>query len=177
MASRVTRIFQRYFMPQFAVALYYSLKFQCYVSLQARIQLTNQISFGKGTVVKPYAILQTQSGMICTGVNCAIGSFNHFSTGTAPISLGDHVRLGPHVTILGGSHNFKQKDVLIVKQDSYHAPVRIEDDVLIGAGVVILPGCKIGKGAVVGAMSLVNKDIAPYTIVAGVPAKVIGVRK
>lgn len=177
MVGLVNRVLQRYVVPQFIVALYYSLKYRCYVSAQARVQLTGKISFGRGTVVKPFAILQTQGGRICTGQNCAISSFNHISTGIEDVVLGDHVRLGPQVTIMGGSRNFKRKDSLIVQQGSYHKSVIIEDDVLIGAGVVILPGCRIGKGAVIGAMSLVNHDVASYTVVAGVPAKVIGERE
>ena len=177
MEGLVNRVLQRYAVPQFMVALYYSLKYHCYVSTQARVQLTSKIAFGKGTVVKPYAILQTQGGRICTGQHCAISSFNHISTGIEDVILGDYVRTGPHVTILGGSRNFKQKNTLIIQQGSYHKSVSIEDDVLIGAGVVILPGSRIGKGAVVGALSLVNHDIPPYAIVAGVPAKVIGERE
>lgn len=91
--------------------------------------------------------------------------------------LGDYVRIGPHVTILGGSHNFKSKDQLIIHQGSYHESVLIGNDVLIGAGAVILPGCKIADGAVIGALSLVNCDVPAYAIVAGSPARVIGHRE
>jgi acetyltransferase-like isoleucine patch superfamily enzyme len=177
LAGLVNRVLQRYIAPQFIVAIYYSLKYHCYVSIQARVQLTGKIAFGKGTVVKPFAILQTQGGRICTGENCAISSFNHISTGIEDVILGDYVRIGPSVTILGGSRNFMRKDLLIIQQGSYHKGVIIEDDVLVGAGVVILPGCRIGKGAVIGAMSLVNRDVTAYSIVAGIPAKVIGERE
>jgi acetyltransferase-like isoleucine patch superfamily enzyme len=92
------------------------------------------------------------------------------------ILVGDYVRLGPHVTILGGSRNFKDKSRLIVEQGSHHKQVTIGNDVLVGAGAVILPGCRIGEGAVIGSLSLVNIDVPSYAIVAGVPAKVIGER-
>jgi acetyltransferase-like isoleucine patch superfamily enzyme len=177
MASPIKRVIQRYMFPQFVVSIYYSLKYHCYVSLQSRVQLTRKIRFGKGTVIKPYAILQTQGGMISIGKNCAISSFNHISTGVKDITIGDNVRLGPHVTILGGSRNFQSRDLLIVEQGSYSDPVLIEEDVLVGAGVVILPGVTIGQGAVIGAMSLVNCDVPPYSILAGVPGRVIKERK
>jgi acetyltransferase-like isoleucine patch superfamily enzyme len=176
-AGRVIRTLQRYAVPQFVAALYYSLRYRCYVSAQARVQLTGQIAFGRGTVVKPFAMLQTQGGRICTGQHSAIGSFNHLSAGLEDIVLGHYVRLGPHVTILGGSHNFRQRDRLIIEQGSYHGPVAIEDDVLIGAGAVILPGTRIGRGAVVGALSLVTRDVPAYAIVGGAPAKVLGERR
>jgi acetyltransferase-like isoleucine patch superfamily enzyme len=147
------------------------------VSTQARVQLSNQITFGKGTVVKPFAILQTQAGRITIGRECAIGSFNHISTGEKDVHLGDYVRIGPHVTILGGSRNFKRRDTLIMNQGSHHKRVIIGDDVLIGAGCTILPGSVIGQGAVIGAGSVVSGEIPPYAIAVGAPARVIGERE
>jgi acetyltransferase-like isoleucine patch superfamily enzyme len=171
------RIFQRYLVPNILISLYYSFRYRCLISSQARVQLTNNISFGKGTVVKPFAVIQTQSGRIKTGKHCAIGSFNHISTGIEDVILGDFVRLGPSVTILGGSRNYKIRNELIVNQGSYHQRTRIGDDVLIGANTVILPGCNIGDGVVVGAGSVITKDVPAYSIIAGSPAKIIGERQ
>ena len=87
------------------------------------------------------------------------------------------MRIGPSVTILGGSRNFETRNVRIMDQGSFHQGVTIGDDVFIGAGAVIMPGCRIGEGVVVGANSVVNKDFPSYAIVAGLPAKIIGERK
>ena len=122
-------------------------------------------------------MLQTQGGKISIGKFCAISSFDHISTGIEDVIFGDYVRVGPQVTILGGSRNFKDRNRLIIEQGSHHSSTIIGSDVLIGAGAVILPGCKIGDGAVIGALSLVNQDLPPYTIAAGVPAKIIGNRE
>jgi acetyltransferase-like isoleucine patch superfamily enzyme len=164
-------------MPRSAVSAYYFLTCRCLISRQAKVQFTRQIAFGKGTVVKPFAVIQTQGGRIALGADCAVSSFDHISTGVEDVIIGDHVRIAPSVTILGGSRNFDKRDVLIVDQGSFHEGVTISHDVLIGANVVILPGCHIGVGAVIGAGSVVNSDIPPYAIVAGMPAKVIGERK
>jgi acetyltransferase-like isoleucine patch superfamily enzyme len=118
----------------------------------------------------------THSGRIRIGANCAVSSFNHISTGDEDLVIGDNVRIGPSVTILGTDRNFQKRGLLIVDQGRSHKGVRIGSDVLIGAGAVILPGCTIGEGAVIGAGSVVNKDIPPYSIVVGVPARVIGER-
>lgn len=122
-------------------------------------------------------MLLTQGGKITVGKSCAISSFDHISTGIKDVILGDYVRVAPHVTILGGSRNFKDRNRLIMEQGSHHSSTVIGSDVLIGAGAVILSGCNIGEGAVVGALCLVNQDIPPYAIVAGVPAKIIGNRE
>jgi acetyltransferase-like isoleucine patch superfamily enzyme len=173
----IERIISRYLVPSFLSAIYYSLRYRCFVSLSARVQLSPYISFGEKTVVKPFAMLLTQGGRISIGKNCAVSSFNHISNGIKDITIGDYVRLGPHVTILGGSRNFKDREKLIIEQGSHHKGVTIGNDVLVGAGAVILPGCQIGDGAVIGAHSLVNSDVPSFKIVAGNPARIIGERE
>ena len=167
------RVFQRYFVPRFVVSLYYVLRCRALVSLSARVQLSGAIQFGKGSVVKPFAVITTHTGSIRFGRNCAIGSFCQITTGDCDVTLGDHVRIGPHVTILGTNRNYKKKDMLIVDQGYTQRGVTIGDDVLIGAGAVIHDGCHIGDGAVVTAGSVVQKDVPPYAIVFGVPARVV----
>ena len=177
MQSPLVRIAERYLVPPFLAAIYYSLRYRCLVSFRARVQMSKNISFGESTVVKPYAMILTQGGRISFGKHCAISSFNHISNGLEDIRVGDYVRLGPHVTVLGGSRNFKDRNCLILEQGSHHKPVTIGNDVLVGAGAVIMPGCNIGEGAVIGSLTLVNIDVPSYSIVAGVPAKIIGERK
>jgi len=80
------------------------------------------------------------------------------------IKIGSNVVIGYNSTIL--CHEFLRNEYRI-------GNVIIEDDVMVGANTTILPGVTIGKGAVVSACSLVNKDIPPYTFVGGVPARVI----
>jgi len=172
-----TRIWGRYLVPRWFVSVYYFVKYRTLISSQARIQFSRQISFGNGTVVKPFAVIQTQGGQISIGHDSAISSFNHITTGTKDVKIGNYVRIAPSVTILGGSRNFRAKSMRIMDQGSFHEGITIGDDVLIGAGAVIMPGCHIGEGVVIGANSVVNMDIPPYSIVAGVPAKIIGHRE
>jgi acetyltransferase-like isoleucine patch superfamily enzyme len=172
----VVRLAQRYLVPRLAKSLYFYLRYRCFVSPQCSIQLSDKISFGRGTVVKPYVVMVNHSGRIAIGANCAISSFNHISTGDQDLMIGDNVRIAANVTILGADRNVHRRDALIVEQGRTHKPTRIGDDVLIGAGAVILPGCTIETGAVIGAGSVVNRDVAAYAIVGGVPARVIGER-
>ena len=173
----VIRILQRYFVPKFIVAIYFSLKYRCFISLQAKLQLTKNITFGKGTVVKSYAIIQTSKGKISIGQNCAISSFNHISTGDGDVFIGNHVRIASNVVIVGSGRKYKKRDCLIVEQGYSHRGLTIEDDVYIGSGAIILEGTHVGQGSVIGAGSVVTKDVPPYTVVAGVPARIIAERK
>jgi acetyltransferase-like isoleucine patch superfamily enzyme len=173
----IARVAQRYLVPRALRSVYFYLRYRCLVSPQASVQLSSKITFGRGTVVKPYTVIIHHTGRITIGADCAISSFNHISTGDEDLVIGDHVRIAPNVTILGADRNVKRRDALIVDQGRSQKPTEIGNDVLIGAGSVVLAGCRIGTGAVIGAGSVVNRDVPPYAIVAGVPARVIGQRE
>ena len=176
MANRILRSAQRYLVPGVVVALYYSLRFGCGVSPKAIVQLSNRIRIGKGTLIKPFAVIQTSAGRITIGEHCAINNFVSITTVEADVTLSSYVRIGPHVTIMGATRNFARKDQWIVDQGYRQRGTRIGRDVLIGAGAVIFD-CTIGDGAVIGAGAVVTKDVAPYKVVAGVPAQVVGERR
>jgi acetyltransferase-like isoleucine patch superfamily enzyme len=90
-----------------------------------------------------------------------------------PLKIGDNALIGAYSYITSGNHGFARRDVTINSQGFTGSPIEIGPDVWIGAHVTILPGVVIGKGAILGAGSLVNKDIPEYQIWAGVPAKFI----
>ncbi len=90
---------------------------------------------------------------------------------TGNLIVGDRVAIGPNVTLLTSSDPNYSHIRPYVK--THRGRVRIEDDVWLGACSVIMPDITIGKGAVVGAGSVVTKNVDPYYIVAGVPAKII----
>lgn len=87
------------------------------------------------------------------------------------LTLGDRVSIGPNVIIVLASHSNSSKNRNAIP--SKPEIVKIEDDAWIGAGAIILPGVTIGKCAIVGAGSVVTKDVEAYTVVAGNPIKVI----
>ena len=89
------------------------------------------------------------------------------------IVIGNDVLIGPNVVMRASNHRYLRKDVPINKQGHTGGKILIEDDVWIGANAVILPDVVIGKGAIVGAGSVVVKSIPPYALAGGVPAKVI----
>lgn len=113
---------------------------------------------------------------ITIGQDVFIGSGAKFSSQNDVIKIGNKVMFGPNVTILGGDHNTEElgKFMFDVKNKLPHndSPIILEDDVWIGANVIILKGVKISRGSIVGAGSLVTKSCEPYSILVGTPAKV-----
>jgi maltose O-acetyltransferase len=93
------------------------------------------------------------------------------------LKVGKDVMMGPYVFIVGNSHQFSRSDIPMRLQGlKEYPPVRIEDDVWIGARAIILPGLTIGRGAIIGSGSVVTKDVPPYAIVGGNPARLIKYR-
>lgn len=92
------------------------------------------------------------------------------------IEIRDNVLIAAGCYIIDSNHGIEKGKLIREQKSICKGPVVIEEDAWIGAGVKILSGVHIGKGAVVGAQSLVNRDIPDYAIAVGVPARVIGYR-
>ena len=96
------------------------------------------------------------------------------------IIIGSKVMFGPNVTLIGGNHNTSiigqfMKDVT-TKRPQDDMDIVVDDDVWIGAGATILKGVHLGRGCIVAAGAVVVKDVPPYAIAGGVPAKILGIR-
>lgn len=117
---------------------------------------------------------------IGSGNNLNIGEFCHINENVfiQGAKIGSHVMIAPNVTILNSTHNFHKLDLPIIMQGEIKDlnPI-IENDVWIGRNVVIMPNIKIGTGSIIGAGAIVTKDVEPYSIMGGVPAKLIKKRK
>lgn len=112
---------------------------------------------------------------ILIGKRTTIG-FNTFIYSSDKIEIGNDCLIAPFVYIVDSDHKAAKGQKINV-QGNTTAPIRIEDDVWIASNVTILKGVTIGEGAIVAANSVVNKDIAPYEIWGGTPAKKIGNRE
>lgn len=92
------------------------------------------------------------------------------------LTIEDHVGWGPGARVLGSEHTGMPVDRPIIATDLLIKPVKVEAWADIGTGAVILPGVTIGRGAIVGAGAVVTADVAPFSIVAGVPARLLRMR-
>lgn len=108
---------------------------------------------------------------IAIGKGTVIGD-RAFLDGRAKLTIGNHVDIASQVLIYNSQHDVDSEDFHAVVE-----PVTIEDYTFIGPRAIILPGVIIGRGAVVAAGAVVTKDVEPFAIVGGVPAKHIGDRK
>jgi acetyltransferase-like isoleucine patch superfamily enzyme len=136
----------------------------------------SKIIIGDNTFISSFAMLRTYGGTISIGHSCFINSFTVLY-GHGDLIIGNGCLIGPQVTIVPVNYGFQNRHVPFRLQTPSLNGIEIEDDVWIGAGATILDGCTIGTGAVIGAGAVVTKNVAPYSITAGVPAKKIGIRE
>lgn len=128
------------------------------------------MKLGKDSVIHLWARFY-QPANIEIGDDTIIGD-NCFLDGRAKLKIGDHVDIASQVLIYNEEHNISSLDF-----EASRSPVEIGDYVFIGPRSIILPGVKIGKGAVVAAGAVVTKNVPEFAIVAGIPAVKIGDRK
>jgi len=134
------------------------------------------ITIRRGTTIDCTGVFSEIGNGICIGNNVGI-SDNCFIQVRGNISIGDDVIIGPNSSIFSENHNFNDLIIPIREQGVTRKGVVIENNVWIGANVVILDGVKIGSGSIISAGSVVNKDVIKNSIVGGVPAKVLKYRK
>lgn len=92
------------------------------------------------------------------------------------ITIGDNVLIGHRCTFNTDEHNFEDPEKLIIDQGAQSAPIVIEDGAYIGVNVVVMPGVTIGRGAVIGACSVVTRSVPSMAVALGVPARVVRYR-
>ncbi len=129
---------------------FYGLNCKIYASETSSIEIGSNISFNSNVMIN--------------------------ARGIGKIIIGNNVLIGPNVVIRSNNHDYQDIEVPIIKQGMTKGQIIINDDVWISSNCVILPDCIIGKGAIVAAGAVVTKDVEPYSIVGGVPAKTIGMR-
>jgi acetyltransferase-like isoleucine patch superfamily enzyme len=132
---------------------------------------------GENTTICPGSIFTYPT--ISIGHSTYVGPRCIFQSVHGEIEIGNHIMFGPGVHIHGGNHITNKVGVYmntVSKEFGSDGKVIIEDDVWIGANAIILKGVTVGEGAVVAAGSIVTKDVLPYSIVAGSPAKVTKMR-
>ena len=135
----------------------------------------DRFEFGSRVFIGAQAYLQGRFDGTCViGDQVWIGPQAYFDA--RDLVLEDYVGWGPGAKVLGSVHTGVPANVPIVQTDLEIKPVRIEAWADVGMNAVVLPGVTVGRGAIVGGGAVVTKDVPPFSVVAGVPARVIGTR-
>jgi acetyltransferase-like isoleucine patch superfamily enzyme len=142
---------------------------------KVRCQGGGRIQLGRRNLIASGALILSYGGEIKLGDDCSV---QHYSVlyGHGGLSIGNGVRIAVHCVIIPANHRFDNTALPIHKQGLNAKGIAIRDDVWIGAGARLLDGVQIGQGSVIAAGAVVTSDVDDYSIVGGVPAKVIGLR-
>ncbi|MEQ7799534.1 acyltransferase [Pedobacter sp. ASV1-7] len=130
----------------------------------------NTFELGAKSIIEDFATINNGVGAVVIGNESIIGLGNVI---IGPVSIGNHVMLAQNIVISGLNHGYEDISIPPASQPVNVKQIMIADDVWIGANSVITAGVSIGKHSVIGAGSVVTKDVPPFCIAVGNPARVI----
>jgi acetyltransferase-like isoleucine patch superfamily enzyme len=137
-------------------------------SEQTRVQLT-----------KKFNTVRISSGLRVTSIdNLTLGEYvdiqtNCYIASNGGVSIGDYTQISENFLVFSDEHLYDTNDYIPISNKKIKKPVKIEDFVVIGTNVSVLPGVTIGRGCIIGMGSVVVNDISPFSIALGNPARVI----
>ena len=131
------------------------------------VEMGKNVNIEKNAIIPPTEVrIGDNSGI---GANCRLLSH---------VTIGKNVMMGPYCFFCTRNHEYSRTDIPMREQGYQPVePIVVEDDVWFGQNVIVLPGVRIGTGAICGAGAVITKDVPPYAIVGGNPAKVIKYRR
>ena len=130
----------------------------------------NKFEIGTNSTIEDFSAINNGVGDVIIGDRTKIGLSN---TIIGPVTIGNDIRLAQNITVSGLNHNYDDIHVPIHMQGVSTSPIVIDDESWIGANVVVVAGVTIGKHSIVAAGSIVTKDIPPYSVAVGNPARII----
>ncbi|WP_181810759.1 acyltransferase [Streptomyces ipomoeae] len=142
---------------------------RCYVAESAAVY-PDRLRLGDDSYIAAHAYV---TGELTTGADCTL---NPFTVVRGRVALGDGVRIGAHTSLLGFNHSMTP-DRPVFQQPHTSRGITVGDDVWIGSHVVVVDGVTIGDHCVIGAGAVVTKDLPPWTVAAGNPARRIRDRR
>jgi len=144
--------------------------------LDAKGTSNSGITIGEGVFIGRNTILSCKNGDIVVDDHANIG-FNCEIFSGSTVRLGKHVLVAAYTYLVGGDHEYQRTDTPVLYQGRVSRGIEVDDNVWLGAHVVIADGVRVGRDAIIGAGAVVTGEIPPFHIAAGVPAKVIRDRR
>jgi len=151
------------------------------IDLGVEVTSPKNIEIGRFTLIDKYCLLYAGEGRIEIGHRCHIAPFV-IIYGTGGVSIDDYSGVASGAKLFsisewpGGGKRLAGPMIPQEQRGLRAAPIRLERDTMVGANTVVMPGVTIGEGAIVGSNSVVTRDIPPWTIAVGAPAKPIATR-
>ena len=130
----------------------------------------NRFDLGDRSIVESFATVNNAIGDVVIGKHSLVGVYNSI---LGPVSIGDHVMLAPHVVLSGLNHSFEDVTLPISRQPTTTRAIVVEDGAWIGANTIVTAGVRIGRNSVGAGGSVVTRDVPPFSVVAGNPAKLV----
>ena len=130
----------------------------------------NNFVLGSKSIIEDFSTINNGVGDVFIGQETTIGMSNVV---IGPVTIGNNVIMAQNIVASGLNHNYKDVHLPIQQQGVNMVPIHIEDDCWIGANVVVTAGVTIGRHSVVAAGAVVTKNIPPFSVAAGNPARVI----
>lgn len=154
-----------------------SIDYDCYIDALSTegIIFGDNVSIGKCTTIECSGTLKTLGKGLVVGNNAGLGTHGFFGC-AGGVEIGDNTIFGNYVSIHSENHNYSDVNTPIRLQGINRKGIKIGSDCWIGAKVTILDGATIGDGCVVAAGAVVRGEVPPYSVVGGIPAKIIKYR-
>ncbi len=157
-----------------------NVKFEDYTEIHGLcsegLNFGDNVTISRGVMIRPSSYYGGDLGCGLTiGNNSSIGPYGYVGC-SGKITIGSNVMFGPKCSLFAENHNFSDTETTIKSQGVNQKGITVEDDCWIGSNVVILDGVTIGKGSIIGAGTLVTKDIMPGSIVVDKRSKNIRIR-
>lgn len=179
----LTRIRHRIRLTQLNMTPGIQIAASTYIAKSAMIQMSSdggafggRILIAAGVTISDGVIVAAYGGFVEIEANSYIGPYC-ILYGHGGLTIGRDTMIGAHTVIIPANHGFGRTDVPMNAQPPTKKGIHIAEDVWVGSGCKVLDGVRIGTGAVIGAGSIVTKDIDAYSIAFGVPAVVVGTRR
>jgi acetyltransferase-like isoleucine patch superfamily enzyme len=161
--------------------------FNCYIDKKAifKYDYIEDVVIEKNVYIGAYSIVYVtnndvskRNSSLHIGENTYIGELNNIRAAGGKIRIGKNCLISQQTSLIASNHLYAKKGLIRDNlSDEKKNFIDVEDDVWVGCGAKLLPGIRVGEGSVIAAGAVVNKDIPPYAIVAGVPAKIIKYRE
>ncbi|MCL4262481.1 MAG: acyltransferase [Anaerolineae bacterium] len=158
------------------ISIGHSVIFEDYVTIDALsyngVVLGDNVTIARFSTIQCTGVIRAIGVGLRIGNNSAVGAYS-FIGAQGGIEIGDNVIMGPRVNLHAENHIYEDLGLPIRLQGETRQGIIVEDDCWIGSGTIILDGVHIKQGCVIAAGSVVTKDIPAYSVVAGVPARII----